>query len=738
MGQKKHQSSGKMGASRSSLLPGSPVRATEPLLAQAIAHQQAGRLPEAEALYGAILETNPNHAESLNGLGIIAHLTGHPDDAVALIGRAIAIRERNPQFHYNIALVFAALGRLEEAIAHNRRAVRLRPDFADAHTNLAAALTLQGHAQEAALHFRRALAHRPQSPLAYNNLAVTLIAGGKPDEALDVVVRGLAVTPTAELKESFVNCARDLKAVPKGSGLAVLLERAFAEGWGRPSELATFATAVIERDPAIAACRERLDHWVATRTMAEPAALPALAGIVDHRLLRCLLESTPVCDVALERLLTKLRRAMLLAAVANLAAVADELMGFACALAAQCFINEYVFAETDEEQELARRLRDAVASGLSSAASDVSPFAVAVVGAYFPLHAMDVPPAAFERPWPNALRRLLVRQVDEPAEERRLGIEIPALASIDDSVSRDVRSQYEANPYPRWVGVSSLQKRATFDQHLAMQFPRAPFRPLGMTEFDVLIAGCGTGRHAIETARSFAGGRILAVDLSVASLAYAVRKSRELEIPNIAYAQADILELGSIGRSFDIIEAVGVLHHLRDPLQGWRVLLSLLRPNGFMRLGLYSALARQSIRAARAFIAENGYAHDAAGVRKCRQDILGLPDGAAAKAVATSADFFTTSECRDLLFHVQEHHTTIPEIKALLAVNDLAFIGFEGLMRGKYATHFPDDGAATNLDHWHEFETEHPTTFGAMYHFWIQKSGEARPIAGPAPCVHFC
>ena len=45
--------------------------------------------------------------------------------------------------------------------------------------------------------------------------------------------------------------------------------------------------------------------------------------------------------------------------------------------------------------------------------------------------------------------------------------------------------------------------------------------------------------------------------------------------------------------------------------------------------------------------------------------------------VAASGDFFSTSGCRDLLFHVQEHRFTIPQIAAFLAENDLAFVGFD-------------------------------------------------------------
>ena len=118
---------------------------------------------------------------------------------------------------------------------------------------------------------------------------------------------------------------------------------------------------------------------------------------------------------------------------------------------------------------------------------------------------------------------------------------------------------------------------------------------------------------------------MLAIDLSLSSLAYAQRKTRELGLPNIEYAQADVLALGSIGRSFDVIDASGVLHHLSDPAAGWRALLSLLRPGGLMRVGLYSELGRADIVAARQFIAERGFDATAADIRRCRQELLATP-----------------------------------------------------------------------------------------------------------------
>ena len=136
------------------------------------------------------------------------------------------------------------------------------------------------------------------------------------------------------------------------------------------------------------------------------------------------------------------------------------------------------------------------------------------------------------------------------------------------------------------------------------EYPHAPFHRTGKGgDIDILIAGCGTGRHSIGVAQQFERSKVLAIDLSAASLGYAKARTGALGVTNIDYAQADILQLGSIGRTFDMIQSAGVLHHLADPWAGWRVLLSLLRPGGVMFVALYSETARRDVVAARAFIA---------------------------------------------------------------------------------------------------------------------------------------
>jgi SAM-dependent methyltransferase len=217
----------------------------------------------------------------------------------------------------------------------------------------------------------------------------------------------------------------------------------------------------------------------------------------------------------------------------------------------------------------------------------------------------------------------------------------------------------------------------------------------------------------------------VAVDLSMNSLGYAKRKTQELGLTSIDYAQADLLKLGSLGRRFDVIESVGVLHHLADPLTGWRVLLSLLLPGGFMKLGLYSEVARRSIARARAVIAEQGYTSTTANeIRQCRQDLTSADKQADFGTITKSFDFFGTSSCRDLLFHAQEHCMTLSCIERFLQENNLMFLGFEihAAVLHAYRNRFPNDRAGTNFEQWQIFENENPVTFFGMYEFWIQKT----------------
>jgi 2-polyprenyl-3-methyl-5-hydroxy-6-metoxy-1,4-benzoquinol methylase len=538
---------------------------------------------------------------------------------------------------------------------------------------------------DAARIYKRLLLLNPAHAEACNNLGLVLLAQGKRNEASALFAKALTLMPQLLDQYSGVN-----------------------------------ATLVVVLPALVEAMQKAGAAWPRRLPLDQLFGDAGLAAIWDDPMLLCLLQSVPPRSIDFERLMTSLRLALLDAASTG-EPVAPSALAFCCALAKQCFINEYAFATTPYEDAKVEQLNSTIGEAIKSGAA-IAPISIAASAMYKPLHALIGAQALLDSTWPSVLDDLLTQQLREPQQELLLRPSIPRLTPIEDDVSQRVRRQYEENPYPRWVRIAGCVESKSLDQCLRETFPTAKFTPLGKTELlDILVAGCGTGWHPTSIAQGYLGAQVLAVDLSLTSLCYAKRKTPASLSERITYMQGDILKLGGSERRFDVVDASGVLHHMADPIEGLRILLTLLRPGGFMHLGLYSEAARRDVVAARAYIAERGYTPSPADIRRCRQDLLETP----LRALARTTDFFTISECRDLLFHVQESRMTIPAIKNIIAKFSLQFIGFEfdKASRQRYRALFDDAGwSLTDLNKWEALETQYPDTFLNMYQFWVQKS----------------
>jgi len=703
----------------------------QPILLEAFRHHQEGRLGEAERLYRRILALDPRHADSLHLLGMVAFQSGQPEAAAELIAQAVAVNPNNAMYCSNLGSVLKELGRHDEAVANWRRALMLRPDHAESYSNLGYVLREQGRLDEAADLLRQALTINPGLAEAQCNLAHVLSDLGRFDEAIQSCLRALALKEMGPTKRLFVYCLGQRGTVPTDrttqAEIQAAVLRAFAEPWDRTSAVMKAALALMKVSPDIGSALARLGDS-GSRRLAPAGFLASadFAAIMADPVLRAALTAAPIPDSGLERLLTVARHALLDMVVAAVEPVPD-LLEFHAALARQCFINEYVYDLTDSETEQVDHLARSLTAALESGAP-VPPAWVVAVASYRPLHTLPCAACLLNQTWPDPIEAVLTQQCREPEQERNLRTTIPRLTPIESEVSRRVQAQYEENPYPRWIVAAPPETARPVDAVLRKLFPLAPILPFAPAHgpgCDVLIAGCGTGQQSIESAQSYAGARVLAVDLSLSSLCYAKRKSLALGLGAIEYAQADILALPSLGRSFDVIDSSGVLHHLSDPVQGWTVLLSLLRPGGVMRVGLYSEMARRGLAFARALIAERGYRPTADGIRRCRQEILDADPSSPLAQATHFSDFFATSECRDLIFHVEEHCLPLETIAAVLDRTGMRFLGFDidSTTLQAYRSRFPNDWAATDLSQWSRFEADHPQAFVGMYQFWIQKPG---------------
>ena len=126
-----------------------------------------------------------------------------------------------------------------------------------------------------------------------------------------------------------------------------------------------------------------------------------------------------------------------------------------------------------------------------------------------------------------------------------------------------MKNQYELYPYPRWTEENFEKLDVTLSDYChSLNLSIQQNKSIQRKDLKILVAGCGTGLQSIDVSLRFPKSEILAIDLSKSSLAYAIRKTKELNINNINYLCMDILNINSKNESFDYISCGGVLHHI--------------------------------------------------------------------------------------------------------------------------------------------------------------------------------
>jgi tetratricopeptide (TPR) repeat protein/2-polyprenyl-3-methyl-5-hydroxy-6-metoxy-1,4-benzoquinol methylase len=689
--------------------------------------EEFGRLEDAEASYKKAIAIKPDYAQAYYNLGITLKELGRQEDAEASYKKAIAIKIDYAEAHYNLGITLQELGRLEDAEASYKKAIAIKIDYAKAHYNLGLTLQVLGRLEDAEASYKKAIAIKIDYAEAYYNLGITLRELGRLEDALVIAISFIKIKSTAEAKKLFVLLIKGIPFQNWNQSLVELVIKALLEPWGRQSYVMPSACRLLKTDKEFLQILKESKNNIYQHIHEE-----SFLNIIFKKefgassLLLAILSSSPIPDAEIEIFLTSLRRHFLKLAESVILNEDknEEIQPLFFSLAKQCFINEYVYFQTPEEIRCSQQLRDRLTKAFEDKQS-VPELWVIAVACYFPLYSVAGVNISHRQKWSDDVKSVFRQQITEPLEEMNIRASIPVLTSIDNQISLLVRSQYEENPYPRWVRLPKYSNKKFLNAFIQSKFPLSLFsRLLDDRNPEILIAGCGTGQHSIGTSQEIKGAKILAVDLSLASLAYAKRKTTELDIEFIEYAQADLLKLASIGRTFDVIESSGVLHHLENPFEGWEVLLSLLRPNGLMRLGFYSELARKDIVEVRNLIIQEGIGSSFQEIRNYRKHLLGLKNINNYGFATSSSDFFSTSACRDLLFHVQEHRMNLKILADFFNDHNLIFLGFDvdsSVIRA-YKNRFPNDPSATNLGQWHIYEKENPNTFVGMYQFWIQKS----------------
>lgn len=458
-------------------------------------------------------------------------------------------------------------------------------------------------------------------------------------------------------------------------------------------------------------------HLSETGCPLEPEQIAA-----DPLLLKAMMHF-PFCDPLIERLLLTLRQSILLSSSRDLA-IQSGYLSLVVAIAGQTELNEAVWFINHQEKTLVNQLNELAEKILkidTLKAEDISAITLLTM-MYQPLRKAPffntLKEKAFD--WPQYLKELMSLCLTQPLQEDKAAQRVPAVGLSGNQVSERVQNQYEEHPYPRWTSLGYNQ-RADYFGSLQALFPGKlnDLKPVS-GPISVLVAGCGTGRHALRLVRYFHRMQVTAIDLSLKSLGYAQMQADKYRL-SADFIQGDILVAERLGQTFDVIESSGVLHHMEQPEAGLNALIDLLRPGGIMKLALYSRRARTLINELRDELAGQ-LPHNESDIRTVREALLHQGEGRW-DAILQSPDFYTMSSVRDLLFHTQEHTFDLQEIRRMIEGAGLEWVG---IVPPAGAQKLAADilrvtPANLTLNDWHTLEQIEPALFAGMYQFYVRK-----------------
>ncbi len=715
---------------------------SEYLIAQAFKFHSQGNIQEAAKHYQYFIDQGFKDHRVFSNFGVIFKNLGKLQDAELSYRKAIEIKPDFPDAHSNLGNILRDLGKLKDAELSTRKAIELNPDYAAAHNNLGNILNDIGKSKEAELSYCKAIEINPDYAEAHYNLGIILKDLGKLKDAEISTRKAIEIKPNyaeahlnlgktlkdlGKLQEAFDSYLKSIDINPKLSNIYPSITSFLKDSDPsqlNKSKLKYIINLLLEKnDISHKELFNAINFLYGNELISHLEKLDSdFSGIellINNKVIINALKKITLRDIRLENVLTNIRKYLCSKITKNREEISYPELKFIIVLGEQCFLNEYVYSLTAEEKlslkSIIKRCQN----------NELSESNISILSCYFPLYKLldQIPSLTSFHSSNQSFKELIELQITEPIKEIELSKNIKKLGSINDDVSQKVKCQYEESPYPRWrYGSHQTNQKISLIQAINTEInPNYIRQSIDNNQLKVLIAGCGTGNQILQTQR-YKNAQITAIDLSLSSLSYAQRKINELKIDNVELIQMDILEVSLLEEQFDIIECGGVLHHMNDPSQGLKTLLSSLKDNGFLKLGLYSELARQDIVKARNYISSKKLQTNDENIRNFRQKIIS-GELSELKSFKSIRDFYSLSEFRDLCFHAAEHRFTINQLQETLKSNELEFLGFflPKQVKSFYKQYFPEDKKQTNLQNWARFEEKHPNTFIAMYQFWVSK-----------------
>ena len=231
---------------------------------------------------------------------------------------------------------------------------------------------------------------------------------------------------------------------------------------------------------------------------------------------------------------------------------------------------------------------------------------------------------------------------------------IPDLRVAGDERSDAVRDFYAVAPFPGYpprLSLSQLRAKARRSELARALDAAIP------GDARVLEVGCGTGQMSLFLAS--ADRVVVGADFQRASLALARDAAGRLGVERVHFVETDLRSPGLRAGAFDVVLALGVLHHTPDPRAAFRAVARLARPGGVLVIALYHTLARLPHRLRRGL------------ARLFRYKIVPFDPVLRDRAAEPAR---REAWLRDQYLHPEEHRHLLGEVRRWFRENDVAFL----------------------------------------------------------------
>jgi tetratricopeptide (TPR) repeat protein len=646
------------------------------------------------------LSINKKNSKALNMLGNSFHRLDEFEKAEDYFKKAIVINPKNVEPYFNLGNLYKDNNRFNQSIEFYKKSIAIKPKFIKSYLNLSNTYIILKDYKNAISILKAALDINSTYPNIYKNLGIIHYEIGEYEKAIEFNILFLDFEP--HNRQALFNLSLILsKYCPENIDnklSTIILKILNTYGICRPNFIIKSILSNMVNDSPFK------DYKVKKIEKTDKCE-EFLSELINKKIFLKFMEITPIPFLFFENLLTTIRKSILvnLQSFKNL----KTLIIFQSILAKHCYVNEYIFYSSKNEKKLIKKLEKILIN--TNPKNYYNSESLLCLASYCCLNSLKWLDKTKICP---KIKSNIIYQFDNLEIENDIIKNIPSLNNIRNETSKVVKNLYEENPYPRWENTLLIEKPITIEQ-LAFDLNLNVNKTAFIKSPKILIAGCGTGQHAIMSSSRFLESNVLAIDLSFKSLSYAIRKTSELGLNNIRYMQADINENFNLTSKFDIIESVGVLHHMDDPTKGWKNLLGLLKVNGLMKIGLYSQIGRERLKEVKNFILENKFTC----AINFRNKLLTI-DNHFISDLQNQDEFYSTSQFKDLLFHPKERHFSISEIKNILNDLNLKFCGFEN---PKFSQNEIFNNKSYTLEKWEQIEKNNPNLFSGMYQFWVQK-----------------